>query len=100
MVHPAEIEGEVAAAVDDEDAQLRMPIEHAAEDEVTDRDRLLERLADRVDHEEWPEPPPVGEAEGMDHERHVEAHEPAVERIEARVRQLELVHMRVDLEAA
>ncbi len=69
MVEAADIGGHIAAAMADQHLEVGMAVKDTAEDEVMEGDGLLQRLADRVDHEEGTEPLAMREPEGMDDER-------------------------------
>ncbi len=48
VVHPADVAGQVAAAVGDAELQARVGVQHSAEDQVTDSDGRFQRVADQV----------------------------------------------------
>ena len=48
MVDAARVAGQIAAAVHGQDLQVGMPLQHAVEDQVVQRDRRLQRIADDV----------------------------------------------------
>ena len=48
VIDAARIAAEIAAAVHGEDLQVRVALQHAVEDQVVQRDRGIERVADHV----------------------------------------------------
>src|SRR5439155_3746500 len=88
MIDAARIGSEIAAAMDGEDLQVRMALEHAVEDQVVQCDRGLERIADRVAEGETLESLAFGEAGRMQHDKRIELLGFLPERLEGRVGQL------------
>jgi hypothetical protein len=62
MVHACRVVAEVAAAVRRDEFQPEVALEHAPEDEVRQRERGVERVADDVGEEVLLQPAGVGEA--------------------------------------
>ena len=87
VIDAAGIGAEIAAAVHGEDLQVGMALEHAVEDQVVQRDRGLERIADDVVEVEAGEPLGLGEAVGMDHHQRAELLGLLPERREGRIGQ-------------
>ena len=87
MIDAAGIPAEIAAAMHREDFQLRVPLQHAVEDQVMQRDRGLQRIADDVIEIEPLKPLCLGEAVGMQHHQHAELLSLFPERREGRIRQ-------------
>ena len=99
MIDAARIGGEIAAAVHRENLQIRVALQHAVEDQVVQRDRGLERIADDVVEIEAGEPLGLGEAVGMDHHQRAELLGLLPERREGRIGQFLAVDVGEDLHA-
>src|SRR4051812_32142542 len=99
MIDAARIGAEIAAAMHRENLQVRMALEHAVEDQVVQRDRGLERIADRVAEREAREPFAFGEAGWMEHDERVELLGLLPERLERGVGQLASGDVGEDLRA-
>ena len=76
-----------------------MPVEHAREDEVRQRHRVLGRLADRVREVEAVEPLVEAAAERVQEHDRVELRGARPERLEPLVRELDVARERRDLDA-
>ena len=99
VVGATEERGQVAAAVRGDDPQVRMPVEHAREDEVRQRDRVLDRLADRVREVVAVEPLVEAAAERVQEHDRVELLGARPERLEPLVRELDVARERRELDA-
>src|SRR6185437_10169161 len=65
VIHARGIGGQEAAAMGHADLEPRIGIEHAAEDEMADRDRRVQGIADDVDEVMVAEAASLAEAVGM-----------------------------------
>src|SRR5690606_15960542 len=63
MVHSAPIAGDVSSAMRDADLQPRMVIQHAAEDQMTQRESGFQRISDQIVKVIFAHPLCMGEAE-------------------------------------
>src|SRR6516162_132605 len=85
MIDAPGIGAEISAAVDREDLQARKTLEHAVKDQIMQRDRGLERIADNVIEIETRQPRCFGKAIGMDHHQRAELFRLLPERRECRI---------------
>ena len=88
-----------AAAVHGEDFQLRVPLQDAAEDEVMQRHRRVERIPDDVGEVVFLEALRLGEAERMQHDDGIGLDRLRPDRLEFRARQFLAVDVGEDLHA-
>ncbi len=72
MVDAARIAAQKATAVDRNDLEIGVPLKHAIEDEIVQRDRGLQRVADDVVEVEAGEASRLGEAIGMNEHHRAE----------------------------
>src|SRR5882757_873966 len=91
VIHATGIEWIEAAAMGYHQVEFGMSIEHTAENEMRNGDRLLDRLANAVDHEELAKPLAMREAQRMHEERHAQPRQARIERIEDGIRQFEIL---------
>ena len=87
VVDAARIGAEIAAAVHGEDFQLRVAFEHAVEDQIMQRDRRLQRIADDVVEIKARQARRLGETVGMNHHQRAEFFRLFPERREGRIGQ-------------
>ena len=99
VIDAAGIAAEIAAAMHGEDLELGMALEHAVEDQVMQRDRRLERIADDVVEVEAREALALGEAVRMDHDQRAELLGLLPERRKGRIGQLLAGDVGQDLDA-
>src|SRR5262249_59625164 len=90
---------EIAAAVHGQDLEPGMAREHAVEDEIMQRERRLERIADHIVEIEPRQALCLGETVGMDHDERAELLGLLPERRERRIRQLAAADIGQDLGA-
>src|SRR5262249_43872262 len=88
MVDAARISPQKAATVDRDDLDIGVPLEHAVEDEIVQRDRGIERITDDVVEVEARKASRLGEAVGMDEHDCAELLGLLPERRESGVREL------------
>ena len=99
VVGPGRVEGQVAAAMDDDHRQLRVPAPHPAEDHPGDRQRRGQRHAQHVDQVVVGHPLPVGEALRMHDRRHAELDGGLPDDVVSGVVEVLADHVGADLEA-
>ena len=90
---------EIAAAVHGEDLQVRVALQHAVEDQVVQRNRRLQRIADDVVEVEARQALGVREAVGVDDDQRAQLLGLLPERREGRVGQLAAVDVGQHLHA-
>ena len=99
MVDPARIGAEIAAAVHGENFKPGMPFEHAVKNQIMQRDRGLERIADDVVEIKALKARGLGEAVGVDHHQNAKLFGLLPERREGRIGQLLAVYIGEDFDA-
>ena len=99
MIDAARIGAEITAAMHGENLEVRMPLEDAVEDQVVQRDRGVERIADHVVEVKARETLRLGETVRVDQHQRAEFLGFLPERRESRIGQLLAVDVGEDLDA-
>ena len=100
VVHARRVVAHVAAAVRGDDLQPRVALQHAAEDDVRERDRGVERIADDVGEEVLRETPRLGESARVQEDDGPERLGPGPEPVKALVAEIDAANVGADLQPA
>src|SRR5262249_3233763 len=99
MVDPPRIGAQKSAAVNGQDLQAGVALKYAVENQIMQRDRGIERIADHIVEVEAREPVGLGESGRMDQNKRAEFFGLAPERGKCRVRQFPARNIGQDLDA-